>query len=174
MQHNKSSSQFKIKSIFIHHKANNQYYNQNELMWQAARAEIPIQLAAHANTNVYYHHLFAQYAEMNSKNKHNQIKPDQSNIQELIYIQRKFRNRGLQTCTIVESTSQQRVARHTYQSSDDSSGTSCELLSDDRIVNHSLIHTASSRHQSRAVLPDLYMYIQYTQRCRQASSDPYT
>ena len=26
----------------IHHKANNQYYNQNELMWQAARAEIPI------------------------------------------------------------------------------------------------------------------------------------
>jgi len=27
---------------FIHHKANNQYYNQNELMWQAAREEIPI------------------------------------------------------------------------------------------------------------------------------------
>ena len=27
---------------FIHHKAYNQYYNQNELMWQAARQEIPI------------------------------------------------------------------------------------------------------------------------------------
>jgi len=27
---------------FIHHKANNQCYRQNELMWQAAREEIPI------------------------------------------------------------------------------------------------------------------------------------
>jgi len=27
---------------FIHHKANNQYYDQNEVMWQAAREEIPI------------------------------------------------------------------------------------------------------------------------------------
>jgi len=26
----------------IHHKANNQYYKQNELMWQAAREEIPV------------------------------------------------------------------------------------------------------------------------------------
>jgi len=26
----------------IHHKANNQHYKQNELMWQAAREEIPI------------------------------------------------------------------------------------------------------------------------------------
>jgi len=27
---------------FIHHKANNQCDNQNKLMWQAARDEIPI------------------------------------------------------------------------------------------------------------------------------------
>jgi len=34
-------------------QANNQCYKQNELMRQAAREEIPIQLAAHANTLLY-------------------------------------------------------------------------------------------------------------------------
>jgi len=51
---------------FIHHKANNQCYKQNELMWQAAREEIPIELAAHANTNNYIIPV------------HSQIKPNHS------------------------------------------------------------------------------------------------
>ena len=34
-------------------QANNQCYKQNELMWQAAREEIPILLVAYANTNVH-------------------------------------------------------------------------------------------------------------------------
>ena len=50
------------------------YDNQNKLMWQAAREEIPIWLSAHANTN--YILCITQRSQT--------IKPNQSNVLELI------------------------------------------------------------------------------------------
>jgi len=72
-QQNKRLTQ---REKFIDHKKKNKRCDNqnNKLMWQAASEEIPIQLAAHANTN---------YTILYVTQRNQTIKPNQSNILKL-------------------------------------------------------------------------------------------